>query len=247
MGFIVLPDETLEDLQLNGLFILQKKEAFRFGMDAVLLSSFVTAKKDQRVLDLGTGTGIIPLLLSAKTRAHKITGLEIQPDIADMAQRSVDGNNLGHKIDIVKGDIKEAISIFGRGSFEVVVTNPPYTSAGSGLLNTEDTKAISRHEIYCTLEDILKTSSALLRPRGEFFMVHKPERLTDIIEGMRKVNLEPKILRLVCARAGKEPSLILIKGLKNGNPGLKIMPVLFIYDENGNYTDEVKRQYSIKK
>jgi tRNA1Val (adenine37-N6)-methyltransferase len=247
MGFVVQPDETLEDLQLNGLFILQKKEAFRFGMDAVLLSSFVTVRKNQNVLDLGTGTGIIPILLSAKTEAKKITGLEIQSEIADMAQRSIEGNNLGDKIDIVKGDIKDAVSIFGRGSFDVVVTNPPYTSAGSGLVNPEDTKAISRHEIFCTLDDILKTSSAVLKPRGEFFMVHRPERLADIIDGMRKVNMEPKILRLVCARAGKEPSLILIKGLKNGKPGLKILPVLFIYDENGDLSEEVKSQYSITK
>lgn len=247
MGFVVQPDETLEDLQLNGLFILQKKEAFRFGMDAVLLSSFVTVRKNQNVLDLGTGTGIIPILLSAKTEAKKITGLEIQSEIADMAQRSIEGNNLGDKIDIVKGDIKDAVSIFSRGSFDVVVTNPPYTSAGSGLVNPEDTKAISRHEIFCTLDDILKTSSAVLKPRGEFFMVHRPERLADIIDGMRKVNMEPKILRLVCARAGKEPSLILIKGLKNGKPGLKILPVLFIYDENGDLSEEVKSQYSITK
>ncbi|MGI6621727.1 MAG: tRNA1(Val) (adenine(37)-N6)-methyltransferase [Clostridiaceae bacterium] len=247
MGFVVLPDETLEDLQLNGLFILQKKDSFRFGMDAVLLSSFVTAKKNHSVLDLGTGTGIIPILLSAKTEVRKITGLEIQSEIADMAQRSVDGNNLGSLIDIVKGDIRQAISIFGRGSYDVVVTNPPYISNGSGLVNPVDTKAISRHEIYCTLDDILKISAALLKPKGEFFMVHRPERLTDILEGMRKVNLEPKILRLVCARAGKEPSLILVKGLKNGNPGIKILPVLFIYDENGDYTKEARIQYSMDK
>lgn len=247
MSFAVLPDETLEDLQLNGLFILQKKDSFRFGMDAVLLSNFVMAGKDKRVLDLGTGTGIIPILLSAKTKAQKFIGIEIQPEIADMAQRSVDGNNLGNKIEVVKGDIKQAVSIFGKGSFDVVVTNPPYTRVGSGLVNPGDTKAISRHEIYCTLHDILKISADLLKPHGEFFMVHRPERLTDIIDGMRKVNLEPKILRMVCARLGKEPSLILIKGLKNGNSGMKIMPVLYIYDGDGNYTDEARIQYSIYK
>jgi len=247
MAFVVMPDETLEDLQLNGLFILQKKDSFRFGMDAVLLSNFVTAGRGKSVLDLGTGTGIIPILLSAKTKAEKIIGIEIQQEMADMAQRSVDGNNLGDMIGIVKGDIRQAVSIFGKSSFDVVVTNPPYTRAGSGYVNPEDSRAISRHEILCKLEDVLKTSAEILKPNGEFFMVHRPERLADIIDGMRQVNLEPKLLRLVCARVGKEPSLILIKGLKSGNPGMKIVPVLYIYDENGDYTIEARIQYSMNR
>ncbi len=247
MAFVVMPDETLEDLQLNGLFILQKKDSFRFGMDAVLLSNFVTAGRGKSVLDLGTGTGIIPILLSAKTKAEKIIGIEIQQEMADMAQRSVDGNNLGDMIGIVKGDIRQAVSIFGKSSFDVVVTNPPYTRAGSGYVNPEDSRAISRHEILCKLEDVLKTSAEILKPNGEFFMVHRPERLADIIDGMRQVNLEPKHLRLVCARVGKEPSLILIKGLKSGNPGMKIVPVLYIYDENGDYTIEARIQYSMNR
>ncbi len=244
MGFDIMPDETLEDLQLNGLFLLQKKGSFRFGMDAVLLSNFVTAKKGQSIIDMGTGTGIISVLLSAKTKAKKISGLEIQSNIADMAQRSIDGNALGDIIEIVKGDIKEAISIFGAATYDIVVTNPPYTRAGSGHTNIADTKAIARHEIYCTLEDVLKSSAELLKPQGEFYMVHRPERLTDILEGMRKVNIEPKILRMVCAKIEKEPSMILVKGLKNGNPGLKILPNLIIYDEDGKYTKEAKIQYS---
>lgn len=245
MGFDIWPDETLEDLQLNGLFLLQKKSSFRFGMDAVLLSNFVTAKKGQRILDLGTGTGIIPVLLSAKTKAEKITGLEIQSDIVDMAHRSIVGNTLNDIIEIVKGDIKEAVSIFGAATYDIVVTNPPYIRSGSGLINTADTKAIARHEIYCTLGDVLKSSAGLLKPQGEFFMVHRPERLTDILEGMRKVKIEPKILRMVCSKVGKEPSLLLVKGLKNGNPGIKILPSLIIYDETGKYTQEAQIQYSI--
>ncbi|HHY63878.1 MAG TPA: tRNA1(Val) (adenine(37)-N6)-methyltransferase [Clostridiaceae bacterium] len=247
MGFVVMPDETLEDLQLNGLFILQKKDSFRFGMDAVLLSNFVTAGKGKNVLDLGTGTGIIPILLSAKTKAGKIVGIEIQQEMADMARRSVEGNDLGDRIEIVKGDIRKAVSLFGKSSFDVVVTNPPYTRVGSGFINPGDAKAISRHEIFCTLEDILKISAEILKPSGEFFMVHRPERLADIIDGMREVNLEPKILRLVCARVGKEPSLLLVKGLKNGNPGMKILPPLFIYDEKGEYTHEARIQYSMDR
>lgn len=244
--FDIQPDETLEDLQLNGLFILQKKDSFRFGMDAVLLSNFVNAKKDHSILDLGTGSGIIPILLSTKTKSKKITGLEIQSEIADMAKRSVEGNGLGDKVEIINGDIRQAVSIFGSGIFDILVTNPPYTRVGSGLINPEDTKAIARHEICCTLSDVLKSSSVLLKPQGEFYMVHRPERLTDILEGMRKVRIEPKILRMVCAKAGKEPSLILVKGLKNGNPGIKILPSLYIYDDEGNYTKEAQVQYSIE-
>lgn len=245
MSFVVLPDETLEDLQINGLFLLQKKDSFRFGMDAVLLSNFVKAKAHQNVLDLGTGTGIISVLISAKTEAKSITGLEIQSDIADMAQRSIDGNNLNHRISIKRGDIKEAISIFGAATYDIVVTNPPYTKVGSGRVNNHDSKAVSRHELYCNLEDVLTSSSAILKPQGEFFMVHRPDRLTDILAGMRKVKIEPKLLKMVCPYSGKAPSLILVKGLKNGNPGLKILPDLIIYDEPGEYTKEARIQYSI--
>jgi len=245
MSFVLLPDETLEDLQIKGLFLIQKKDSFRFGMDSVLLSNFVKAKAHQNVLDLGTGTGILPVLIYAKTNPKSITGLEIQPDIADMAQRSIDGNKLNHKISIVKGDIKDAVSIFGAATYDIVVTNPPYTKAGSGRINDVDSKAIARHELCCSLTDVLSVSSAILKPNGEFFMVHRPERLTDIIAGMREVRIEPKILRMVCSYQGKAPSLVLIKGIKNGNPGLRIMPDLIIYDESGEYTKETRIQYSM--
>lgn len=242
--FNALPDETLEDLQINNLYILQKKTSFRFGMDAVLLSNFVSAKKNQSVLDLGSGTGIIPVLLSAKTEAGKITGIEIQPEIASMASRSVEGNGLCSKIEIIEGDLKNAVSIFGASVFDIIVSNPPYTKTGGGLVNPDDSKAIARHEIHCTLLDVLETGSALLKPNGEFFLVHRPDRLTDIIEGMRRVRLEPKILRLVCPRVGDKPSLILVKGLKYGNSGLRILPDLFIYDSDNKYTTEAMIQYS---
>ncbi len=245
MSFVVLPDETLEDLQINGLYILQKKDSFRFGMDAVLLSNFIRAKAHQKVLDLGTGTGILSILISAKTDVKSVTGLEIQADIADMAQRSIDGNNLNNRISIVKGDIKEAVSIFGAATYDIVITNPPYTKVGSGRINSQDSKAISKHELCCNLTDVLTNSSAILKPQGEFFMVHRPERLTDILAGMRKAKIEPKVLRMVCPYLGKTPSLILVKGLKNGNPGLNIMPDLIIYDEYGEYTKEARIQYSM--
>ncbi|MCX7771520.1 MAG: methyltransferase, partial [Clostridia bacterium] len=173
MGFNALPDETLEDLQLNGLYLLQKKDAFRFGMDAVLLSNFVSAKRGQRVLDLGTGTGIIPVLLSAKTWASQIIGLEIQADIADMARRSVEGNNLYDRVIILKGDIKEVNAQLQPCSFDVVVSNPPYTRVGQGLVNPEETKAVARHEVLCTLEDVLDAANFVLKPNGSLLsLIH---------------------------------------------------------------------------
>lgn len=245
MTLVPLPDETLEDLQLKGLYLLQKKNSFRFGMDAVLLSGFVTSKKNQRILDLGTGSGILPILLAAKTEAKWITGLEIQPAIAEMAKRSVEGNGLSHRVEILEGDLREVPKLLGAGTYDQVVTNPPYTRMGSGQINPAGTKAIARHEIQCTLEDVLASGALMLKPQGEFYMVHRPDRLTDVLDGMRKVRLEPKVLRLVCPRAGDSPSLFLIKAMKNGNPGgLHIMPDLLIYDQNGKYTREASIQYS---
>jgi len=246
MNFTVFNDETLEDLQINGLYILQKKDSFRFGMDAVLLSGFVSVKNGARVLDLGTGTGIIPLLLSAKTPAEYIAGIEIQPEIADMAMRSVRGNGLEDKIEIIQGDLKKAREILKPASFDAVVTNPPYMRTGSGLINPEQGKAIARHEISCTLQDVLTSAATMLKPNGDFFMVNRPDRLADAIEGMRKVKIEPKLLRFVSPRYSSAPNLFLVKGLKNGNPGLKILPNLVIYNEDGQYTDEVKLMYNIK-
>lgn len=245
MAFTVLPDETLEDLQLKGFYILQKKEAFRFGVDAVVLSHFVTVKKNARLLDIGTGTGIIPILLAAKTEVKWITGLELQPEIAAMARRSVEGNALIDRIEIVEGDIKKASSLLSAASYDIIVSNPPYTKVGGGLKNPDDSKAIARHELYCTLDDILKNGAFMLKPQGEFYMVHRPDRLTDVLEGMRKVRVEPKLLRMVCPREGEAPSLILVKGVRNGNPGLRIMPQLLIYDEDGNYTPETRMAYSL--
>jgi len=243
MAFTVYPDETLEDLRIKGHFIIQKKEAFRFGVDAILLSHFVKVKRNQRVLDMGTGTGILPILIAAKTEASWITGLEIQADIAAMARRSVEGNGLAHRIEIVEGDIKNVTSLLGAATYDVVVTNPPYTRVGSGLKNPQDSKAVARHELYCTLEDVLKNGVKMLKPQGEFYMVHRPDRLTDIMEGMRRLKLEPKVLRMVSPREGDAPSLILIKGIKNGKPGLIIMPQLNIYDRDGHYTPETQLIY----
>lgn len=247
LGFLVYDDETLEDLQLNNLYIIQKKESFRFGMDAVLLAGFAKARPGDTIVDLGTGTGIMAILMSAKTMADKIIGLEIQPDIADMARRSVEGNGLSSRVSIEVLDIKDAARHLPAGGIDVVVTNPPYTKWGGGLVNPDESRAISRHEILCTLEDVVKTASSLLRCHGEFYMVHRPDRLCDIMVEMRNNQLEPKELRMVCPRAGDAPSLLLIKGIRRGNSGMKLLAPLYIYDADGNYTSEVRSIYGLSE
>jgi len=243
LEFRVYEDETLEDLQLDNLYIIQKKKSFRFGMDAVLLAGFARAGAGDTVVDLGTGSGIVAILMSAKTKAEKIIGIEIQPDIADMARRSVEGNNLSSRVSIEVMDIKEAADRLPSGRIDVVVSNPPYTKCGGGLVSPGESRAISRHEILCTLEDVVKAASSLLRNHGEFYMVHRPDRLSDIVTEMRRYRLEPKELRIVCPRFGDAPSLLLIKGVRNGNPGMKLLAPLYIYDADGNYTDEVRAIY----
>ncbi|MDE6184571.1 MAG: tRNA1(Val) (adenine(37)-N6)-methyltransferase, partial [Lachnospiraceae bacterium] len=196
-------NERSDDLQRNNYKIIQDPDRFCFGMDAVLLSGFAKAKEGDKVLDLGTGTGIIPILMAAKTMAEHITGLEIQPDSADMAARSVRLNGLEDKIRIVTGDIKEAVSLFGAASFDVVTCNPPYMTEHHGLTNPEAPKAIARHELLCTLEDVISQSSRLLRPGGNFYLVHRPFRLADIILRLRQYRLEPKRLQMVHPFADK--------------------------------------------
>ena len=193
----LLPGERIDELQRNGYRIIQNPEKFCFGMDAVLLSGFARAKKQERCLDLGCGNGIIPILMEAKTEGKHFTGLEIQPESADMARRSVALNGLQDRIDIVEGDIKDASKIFGASSFHVVTTNPPYMTAQHGLTNLYEAKTIARHEVLCNLEDIIRESARLLMPGGRFYMVHRPFRLADIISLMVQYRKEPKRMRLV--------------------------------------------------
>jgi len=235
--------ERVDDLQCKGLRLIQKEEGFCFGVDAVLLANFADVRKNDRVIDLGTGTGIIPILLAGKTQAASLVGLEIQEQMVEMAQRSVLLNDLQDRVKIVCGDIKDPFKFFKPASFDVVVTNPPYINRGGGIVNPLDTKAISRHELFCSLEDVIRTSSKLLVPCGRFAMVHKPERLADIIYLMRTWKIEPKYLRFVHPSPYKKPNLLLIRGIKNGNPELKMMEPLYVYDENGNYSDEINRIY----
>ncbi|MBQ3124830.1 MAG: tRNA1(Val) (adenine(37)-N6)-methyltransferase [Clostridia bacterium] len=234
-------NETLDDLQ-NGYYIIQKDSGFRFGIDAVLLSDFAKSVTG-KVMDLCTGTGIIPLLLVAKSNAEHIDAVEIQPEIADMAKRSVEYNSLTEKVNIQCADLKDAPRLFGKSTYDAVTVNPPYMRTGSGLLNETDNKTISRHEIKCNLDDVIRVSSELLKPHGRLFMVHRPSRLAEIFSAMRQYKLEPKIMRLIAPTEGKEVNLVLVCGIKCAKSDLKIMPTLFVYDEHGNYTKEIDEIY----
>lgn len=236
---LVLPHERVDDLQRNHYQIIQDPGRFCFGMDAVLLSGFANVKSGEKALDLGTGTGIIPVLLQAKTNGEHFTGLEIQPESADMAMRSVKLNKLEEHIDIVTGDIKEASKIFGASSFEVVTTNPPYMIGQHGIKNPEDAKAIARHEILCDLEDVIRESAKILKPQGRFYMVHRPFRLAEIFCKMVEYHIEPKRMQLVYPYADKEPNMVLIEGLRGGKSRLTVEKPLVVYKEPGVYTDEI--------
>lgn len=237
------PNERIDDLQRNNYRIIQDPERFCFGMDAVLLSGFAKAKEGDHVIDLGTGTGIIPILMEAKTKASNLVGLEIQPESADMAQRSVELNHLEKKIRIVTGDIREASSIFGAATFDVVTSNPPYMTEHHGIMNEKSPKAIARHELLCTLEDVIRQAAKLLRPGGSFYMVHRPFRLVDIMVLMREYHLEPKRMKLVYPYIDKEPNMVLIEGLRGGRPRMTVEKPLIVYKEPGVYTDEIYEIY----
>ena len=233
------PGERLDDLQRNGYRIIQDPDKFFFGMDAVLLSGFASAPDGGRVLDLGTGTGIIPILMAAKTGAKELVGLEIQPESAEMANRSVILNDLEEKVKIVEGDIKEAGELFEAASFDVVTSNPPYMIGGHGLQNPDGPKAIARHEVLCDLEDVVKAAARCLKPGGKFYMVHRPFRLAEIMVVMNRYKLEPKRMRLVYPFIDKEPSMVLIEGARGGKSRITVEPPLIIYESQHKYTKEI--------
>ena len=238
-------NERIDDLELDGLKIIQNKNGFCFGMDSVLLSDFAKEiKKNGTILDMGTGTGILGILLSAKTQDTKITGVEIQPEVAQMAQRSVQLNHLEERIDIICEDIKELKKIYETQSFDAIVTNPPYKKKGTGGINENEAKLISRHEITANLEDFISIASYLLKDQGSIYMVHRPERLADIMTNLRKYKLEPKVIKFVHPNQEKEPNLILVKATKNARPFLKVEKPIYIYDLQGNYTKEVLEIYN---
>ncbi|MEG1458937.1 MAG: tRNA1(Val) (adenine(37)-N6)-methyltransferase [Acetivibrio sp.] len=237
------PGERFDDLQRNHCKIIQNPEKFCFGMDAVLLSEFARVKKGETVLDLGTGTGIIPILLEAKTQGKEFFALEIQEESADMARRSVLVNGQQEKIKIIDGDIKEASRIFGAASFDVVTTNPPYMTDHHGLKNPDLPKAIARHELLCSLEDVIREGAKVLKENGRFYMVHRPFRLVEIFGLMTQYRLEPKRMRLVHPYVDREPNMVLIEGLKGGNSRITVEPPLIVYTEPNVYHEEIYRLY----
>ena len=235
---MIKEDERIDDLQRNHYRIIQKKNGFCFGMDAVLLSGFVQIKQGEQMIDLGTGTGIIPILLEAKTDGKHFTGLEIQEEIAKMAFRSVLLNKLEERITILHGDIKEASRLCGRASFDVVTSNPPYMVQQHGLKNPNTIKAISRHEIFCTLKDVVRETALLLKPGGRFYLVHRPRRLAEIICVLRDYGLEPKRMKLVHSFADREANMVLIEAVKGGGVMMKVEAPIIVFQEPGVYSEE---------
>ena len=235
--------ERIDELHRNGYQIIQNTDGFCFGMDAVLLSGYTVVKKGECVLDMGTGTGIIPILLEAKTEGQHFTGLEIQPQSVDMAKRSVALNHLEEKITIVEGDIKNASSLFGKSIFDVITCNPPYMNENHGLKNPQLPKAIARHELLCSLEDVVREAAYMLRPGGRFYMVHRPRRLIEIISMLSAHNLEVKRLKPVYPTKEKEATMILLEAVRGGNPLLKLEKPVIVYKEPGVYSDEIYEIY----
>ena len=235
--------ERVDDLHRNGYVIIQDPKRFCFGIDAVILSGFAEVKKGENVMDLCTGTGIIPILLEAKTEGSHFTGLEIQEESVEMARRSVRLNGLEDKVTIDFGDVKNTEALYRASSFDVVTVNPPYMNEGGGLKNGYSPKTIARHEVLCSLEDVVGAAARLLVPQGRLYMVHRPHRLTDIMVTLRNHRLEPKRLRFVHSYADREPVMVLVEAVSNGKPMVKVMPPLIIYKEDGEYTGEIMKIY----
>lgn len=238
-------NERIDDLEFKNLKIIQNKDGFCFGIDSILLTDFAkNIKQNSKVIDLGTGTGIIPILLYGKTKNTKFVGVEIQPEVAEMANRSVKLNLLENNIEILNTNILELSKIYNRGSFDVVTTNPPYKKINTGVINENNKKLISRHEITASLEDFIRTASFLLKDLGEFYMVHRPDRLVDIFYEMRKNKIEPKKIKFIYPNKNKKTNLVLIKGIKNGKQFLEFENNLYVYNEDGNYTNEILKIYN---
>ncbi|MDD6333080.1 MAG: tRNA1(Val) (adenine(37)-N6)-methyltransferase [Clostridia bacterium] len=236
-------NERIDDLMRDGLKLIQNTDIFCFGMDAVLLSTYAKAGKNDRVLDLGTGNGIIPVLMQSKNPGSTYTALEIQENSADLAIRNVELNNLSDRISVVKGDIKEASRLFGEASFNVVTSNPPYMNENHGIVNPDSAKAIARHEILCSLEDVVREAGRCLKSKGKMYMVHRPNRLVDIFDTMRRHHLEPKRMRLVYPYVNKAANMVLIEAVKGGNSQLIVEEPLIVYKEDGTYTDALLKMY----
>lgn len=239
-------DEGVDDLQLNGLKLIQKQQGFRFGVDAVLLSHFANIKSRHRVIDLCTGTGIVPFLAYGKYAPKEVIGLEIQEDMVEMANRSSVLNNTTDIVKFVHGDLKDKSLLDSLGKFDVLTVNPPYKLNNAGIINPNDKLAIARHEVMCTLEDVIVAARRLLKDNGRMFIVHRPERLADIFGLMRKYKIEPKRVRMVQPNTKKVPNIVLVEGQRDGGAFLKWEETLYVYDDNGNYSEEIDRIYGRK-
>lgn len=238
-------NERIDDLEINNLKIIQKTDGFCFGIDSVLLSHFSkNIKKNGEVLDFGTGTGILGFLLLAKSNVKKVIGIEVQKEIADMANRSIKLNKLENKFEIVNANIKDLDKILPLDYYDAIVSNPPYKQANSGKVNENLVKLISRHEIEASLKDFIKVSFKMLKDKGSLFMVHRAERLVDILSEMRFNKMEPKRIRFVYSNYESGSKLVLIEAVKNGKPFLKIEKPLYIYNSDGLYTSEVLKIYN---
>lgn len=244
MNIEIMDDERLDDLNCKNLKILQKKDGFCFGMDSVLIANFAKiSRKNAIVADLGTGTGIISILVAGKQNPEKVYAVEIQEELVDMAKRSVKYNDLENKIDIINADIVGISKGNFNKKFDYVISNPPYKKLNTGLINDNQKKLISRHEVKCTLKDVVNEASKLLKDKGVFYMVHRPDRLCDIFNAMRENKVEPKEIQLVHSHLENEANLVLIKGVKCGNPSLKVLKPLIVYNENNEYTEELLKFY----
>lgn len=243
---LVYDDESIDDLQLNNLKIIQKRDGFKFGIDAVLLSYFANVKRKFEVIDLCTGTGIIPFLLMGKYNPKKIIGLEIQEEMVEMANRSSKYNGLEDKISFINMDLRDIDKIKELGRFDVLTVNPPYKLSNSGIVNSEDNLAIARHEIKCKLENVISAARILLKDNGRMFMVHRPDRLVDILTLMRQYKIEPKRIQMVQPSIEKAPNIVLIEGQRDGGTFLKWEKPIYVYDEYGNYSDEINTIYGRK-
>ena len=239
----LLDDESIDDLQLDNLFLIQKKQGFRFGVDAVLLSNFANIKNRHRVVDLCTGTGIVPFLIYGKYKPKEIIGVEIQEDMVEMANRSSKYNEVEDIVKFINADLKDTSFLKSLGTFDVLTVNPPYKLNNSGILNPDDKLAIARHEILCNLEDVIRASRRLLKDNGRMYIVHRPERLIDIFELMRKYKIEPKRVQMIHPKVNKAPNIVLVEGQRDGGAYLKWEAPLYVYNEDGTYTKEINKIY----
>lgn len=240
---LIRDDETLDDLNLKGIYVIQKRQGFRFGIDAVLLANFAKIKRNDKVIDFCSGTGIIPFVITGKNELKSIKGIEIQEEMVDMALRTVEYNNLQDKVSFLCGDLRDEAMLSSLEKVDVVTVNPPYKILNTGIINLSNKDAIARHEICCTLEDVIKASKAVLKHGGKLYMVHRPERIADILCIMRKYKIEPKSIRMVQPSVNKAANIVLIEGQNNGGRFLKWENTLYVYDEKGDYTEEINEMY----